>query len=328
MVVVALPATPSYEVTLLPNVPGVAHETASLNEDGTFALRGSLDDNLRHSRCLEFGPGTVKLMETEPNFELGRRTQGGVYLGYDSGRTSAIFWPPRQGGKFERKSFPTPPGLTSISVRDAGPNGTYYATGQQGQYISKLYNVTWPDSLSSPITRYAPNYHGQANSRGQLPIAEVDYDTGYEEHATVVLGSSKFRIRVSGLLLSARGISENGVVCGRATQDEYTDSIVEAFVWDEANGARFLARPHPYFRAYANDVNDLGTIVGNVYVYSPARRDAAVWENGVIHKFADISDVAAKGIAFPWLYAVTNRAEILGSGTVGNDERFFIARLR
>jgi probable HAF family extracellular repeat protein len=129
----------------------------------------------------------------------------------------------------------------------------------------------------------------------------------------------------------ADAVNNKSQVVGRGSVNnaQYTMGGDRAFLWDRTNGIRnlgALANSSNYANSSANDINDLGQVVGRSTIgYSSGVFNAFIWENGILSNLNNFIP-SNSGWILNSAEGINERGYIVGFGTFNGQTRAFLLK--
>lgn len=210
-------------------------------------------------------------------------------------------------------------------------SGIAYATNDRGQ-VAGVRNpnteshevVVWQDGGATPApasltSRFPIPLH--MNDRGQVTVSEVtEPEPGSFRTACLlwqVGGGLTDLGGVGGGYTACRDINDRGQVVGESAT---ADGEVHAFLWDDGEMTDLGTLGGVAARSEAVDVNEHGDAVGWSSFYGPEGREvhAVLWRDG------EIVDLGSLGGAVSQAHAINDRGQVVGSSTIGFQDRPFL----
>jgi probable HAF family extracellular repeat protein len=115
--------------------------------------------------------------------------------------------------------------------------------------------------------------------------------------------------------ISTYEINDMGQVVGTARN---ANGYLQAFIWDDTNGLRFLNLPAGYQGSVGLDINNSGHIAFDaIPITEPHPHHSFIW-----YDFVLMEELGSLGGIHRWVFGMNNQDQIVGDATVPNGGRF------
>jgi hypothetical protein len=250
---------------------------------------------------------------------LGGITVGLATRTVGSNTNFAAYWTPDGVGREFSGVLPSGANSQSLGINNNGEIALRYGTSiviaHRPNPVSQPN--TWAEKrlISNAIPLGLVRFNSSGfNERGEIALTSADGLASYfsptgvrtslnfivesMNNSGVFIGYNQFGSVTNGVAtygtfptpagfttVRAFDINDSGVVVGRA--ETAVASIYQPFTYTNADGYEYLPLPVGYISGTANSINTTGDVVGSVY--DGTTRTAALWRNGSVSLFKDMT---------------------------------------